>query len=192
MVEAIVDLWPKCAHNIFTGGRTFAELVGFKIEMAILPGLERLFNGVSERQEIVECSTSFIVLSTNRCLGKITMAVTAWVIAFAIELGVLGFRESSRMQTMCGMERRLHSKKTPFVIPHLGEEIVPLVQADAMQRQQRIDALVDVTGEAFRRHRTIFHCRDLLVQMPMIEFSVERFHAMIDIVITNERGFAET
>jgi hypothetical protein len=131
--------------------------------MAILPGLKRFFNGVSERWEIVECSTSFIVLSAERCLGKITMAVTAWVTAFAIELRILGLGESSRMQTMRGMERDLHSKKNAFVIPDLGEEIVPLVQTDAMQRQQRIDALVNVPGEAFGRHRPIFHCRDLFV-----------------------------
>ena len=192
MVKAIVDLWPKCAHNIFTGGRTFTKLLGFKIEMSILPGSKRFFNGVSEGQEIVERSTSFIVLSTDRCLGKITMAVTAWVIAFAIELCVLGLGESSGMQTMCGMKRHLHSKKNAFVIPYLGEEIVPLVQADAMQRQQRVDALVNVPGEAFRRDWTIFHCRDLLVQVSMVEFSVERSHAMIDIVITNERSFANT
>src|ERR1700732_3510802 len=128
MVEEIVDLWPKCAYNIFTGGRTFAELVGFKIEMSILPGLKRFFNGVSKRQEIVECSASFIVRSAERCLGKITMAVTAWVTAFAIEFRVLGLGETSRMQTMCGMDRHLHSKKNAFVIPDLGEEIVPFVQ----------------------------------------------------------------
>src|SRR5438105_4424741 len=160
--------------------------------MAILPGLKRFFNGVSEGQEIIECSTSFIVFSTDRCLGEITMSVTEWVIAFAIELCVLGLRERRGMQTMGGMERHLHSKKNAFVIPYLGEKIVPLVQADAMQRQQRIDALVNVPGEAFRRDWTIFHCRDLLVQVSMIELSVERSHAMIDIVITNERSFANT
>src|ERR1700736_2522292 len=190
MVKAIVDLWPKCAHNIFTGGRTFTKVLGFKIEMSLLPGLKRFFNGVSERQEIVECSTSFIVLSTDRCLGKITMAVTAWVAAFAIELRVLGLGETSRMQTMCGMQWHLHSKKNAFVIPDFGEKIVPLVQTDAMQRQQRIDPLVNILGEAFRRHRTIFHGRDLFVQESMIEFSVERFHAMIDVVVTNKRPSA--
>src|ERR1700730_6825838 len=120
------------------------------------------------------------------------MAVTAWVTAFAIEFRVRGLGESSRMQTMCGMERHLHSKKNAFVIPDLGEEIVPLVQTDAMQRHQRIDALVNVLGEAFRRDRTIFHGRDLSVQESMVEFSVERFYAMIDIVVTNERSLAET
>jgi hypothetical protein len=59
-----------------------------------------------------------------------------------------------------------------------------------MQRQQRVDALVNVIGEAFRRHRTIFHCRDLLVQESMIEFSVKRFQATIDIVVTNKPRFA--
>jgi len=192
MVEAIVDLRPKRAHNIFTGGRTFAKLLGFKIEMAVLPGLKRFFNGVSERQEIVECSTSFIVLSTDRCLGEITMAVTEPIIALAVEIRVFCLRESSGMQTMRGMKGHLHSKKSAFVIPYLGEEIVALVQADAMKGKERVDTLVNITGQAFRRHRAIFYCRDLLVQMSMIEFSVERFHAMIDIVITNKRRFAET
>ena len=93
---------------------------------------------------------------------------------------------------MCGMERHLHPKKNAFVVPDLGEKIVPLVQTDAMQRQQRIDALVNVIGEAFRRDRTIFHGRDLFVQESMVEFSVERFHAMIDIVVMNKRSLAES
>src|SRR5712692_2383579 len=192
LIGAMVDLRPKRAHDVFTSGRDFTEIFRLQIEMSILPGLKRFFNGVSEGQEIIECSTSFIVLSTDRCLGEITMAVAEPVIALAVELRVVGLTERRGMQTMRGMERHLHPEKNAFVIPYLGEKIVPFMQADAMQRQQRIDALVNVPGEAFRRHRPIFHPRHLLVQEPMIEFSVERFHTMIDIVITNERSFAET
>src|SRR5437879_13070447 len=75
MIEAIVDLRPECAHNVFTGRRQFAKIVDIEVEVSILPGPQRFFDGAYERQEIVERATSLIVFSANHWLGEIAVAM---------------------------------------------------------------------------------------------------------------------
>src|SRR6266568_1403734 len=93
---------------------------------------------------------------------------------------------------MRSAKRHPHSKKNAFVVPYLGEKIVALMQAHAMQRHERVDALVDVTGETFGRDGSAFQPGNLLVQIPVIEFRPQRLNAIIDLVETNKRAFARS
>src|SRR5712691_1678241 len=190
MIEAIVDLRPECAHNVFTGRRHFAKIVDIEVEMSILPGPQRFFDGAFERRKIVERAALHIVFSANRCLGEIAVAMAKRVVAPAIKLRVFGFGKQDSPEAMGGAERHLHSKKNAFVVPYLGKKVVALVQAHAMQRQERVDAFVNVPGETFGRDGTAFQTGNLLVQMPVIEFRPQRVNAIVDLVETNKRAFA--
>src|SRR5712691_11806288 len=174
MADAIVDLRPKRANDVFAGGGIFSKVVGLQIEMSILPGSKRLGDRASERHKIVKCSTSLIVVTANRCLGDIPMAVAEGIAALPVELRVLRIGKFVGLETMRRAERHLHSEENAFIIPNLGEKIVALVQANAVERQTRVDALVNVTGQTLGRGRPVFHTGDLLVQVSMVEFGMQR------------------
>jgi hypothetical protein len=40
LIETIINLWPKRAHDVFACRRSAAKILRFQIEMAILPGFQ--------------------------------------------------------------------------------------------------------------------------------------------------------
>src|SRR5947207_7176116 len=156
LIEAIVDLRPKRPHNVFARRRRIAKLVGFEVQMSILPRCKRLGDCFSESIKILNRASPLIVLTANRCLRHIAVAMPKWIIAFAVKLRVLGIGETFRMQSMRSIEWHSKPEKDALVMPHFGKKIVPLVQPDAMQqRQTSIHLLVNVISQALRRYRTI-------------------------------------
>src|SRR5207245_3323492 len=107
MADAIVDLRPERANDIFAGGWIFSKVVRLQIEMSILPGSKRLGDRASERDKIVKCYTSLIVLTANRCLGDIAMAVAQRIAALPVELRVLRIGKLVGLETMRRAERHL-------------------------------------------------------------------------------------
>ena len=93
VVQAIVDLRPECADNVFASGRNFLKVLRFKVEMSILPGFNRFVQRFSERNEVVKRTAAFIVIPADGRFGKVKMAVATRVIAFSEEVGVLFIRE---------------------------------------------------------------------------------------------------
>src|SRR4030081_3552149 len=77
------------------------------------------------------------------------------------------------MQSVRRTERHPHSEKHAFIIPNFGEEIFPFVQPDAMERKAGIDALVNIFGQTFGRHRAPFRSGHLFVEMTMIELGAQ-------------------
>src|SRR4029077_11252164 len=96
------------AHDILAGRWNITKIFRLQIEMSILPGLERFLYCLPERREIVDRATALIVLSADCRLGELTMTVAKRIAALAVQLDVLGFRESGSMQAMRGMEDHLH------------------------------------------------------------------------------------
>src|SRR5438105_14721055 len=117
LVEAIIDLWPKRAHNIFTRRRHISKIICLKVEMSILPRCERLFDRASKRDKIMERPTPLVVLTANGCLGYVTMAVAKWIIALAVQLRVFGVGERSSTESVRSMECYLQPKKNSVVSP---------------------------------------------------------------------------
>src|SRR5438094_6290020 len=156
MVESVIDLRPKRADNVFARRRSISKVFRFTIEVSILPGLKRLFDRLFESAKIPKRSAPFVIFAANRCLRQIAMTMTMEIVALPVELRVLGIRKSGGVQSMRGVERHLQPEKNSFAFPHFRKKIIALVQAEAMQRQTSVYALVDITGEALSRHRTIF------------------------------------
>ena len=133
LIEAIVDLRPKRPHNVFPRRRRIAKLVGFEVQMSILPRGKRLCDCFSESTKILNCATPFIVLAGNRCLRHVAVTMPEWIIAFAVKLRVLGIGETGGMQSMRSIEWHPKPEKDAFVMPDFGKKIVTLMQAHTMQ-----------------------------------------------------------
>src|SRR6266566_10031494 len=123
--------------------------------MSILPRSKRLFDGSSKHDKIAESSAAFVVLAANCCLCHIAMTVTKRIIAFAVKLRVLGVGKTGGMQPMRSIERHLEPEKDAFIIPYFGKKIVPLVQTNTMERQQHVNALINVFCQTLGRDWTI-------------------------------------
>src|SRR6266516_1189851 len=141
--------------------------------MSILPWLKRVIDRLSERDKILECSTPSIVLAADRRLCEITMAMTKRIAALSVEFCVLGIGKSGGMQSMRSIERHLHPKKNSLVVPYFRKKIVSLVQANTMQRHQRIHTFVNISRQALGRYRTILQSSDLSIEISMIEFRTQ-------------------
>lgn len=189
-IHAAVDLSPQRAHNILAGRGNFAEILGFEIEMSIFPGLDRLSKSFPKGDEVVKDSAPVVVISANRCLGKIKMAVSARIVALAKQRGVFFVGKRRDVQSMRGAEARLHSKKDILIVPGFRKEIFPLVQADSMNRKRRRDSFSYVTGQALRSDRSIFQAGDVFIQISVIQFFPKRFEAKIDVMLLNDRTIA--
>jgi len=82
--------------------------------------------------------------------------MSKWIIAFAVQLRVLGIGKTGGMQSMCSIEWHPKPEKDALVIPYFGKKIVALMQAHTMQQGHTcIHLLVNVTSQALRRYRTI-------------------------------------
>jgi hypothetical protein len=185
LTEAIINLWPKRADNIFTRRRNIPKIIGLNVEMAIPPRRKRFFNRFSEFDKLVKCSTASVVFAAKRCLSQITMPVTKRIVALAVELRIFGIGKSNRLQTMGSIERHPHSEENAAVIPNFREKIFALMQTDAMQRHRGIHAFVKIPGQTFRSNRTILKAGDILIEISVIKFVTQRTLTTLDCVVAN-------
>src|SRR5207247_1241164 len=81
VVEAMVDLRPKRAHDVFAGGWDFTKILGLQIEVSVPPRFKRLQHCILHLPEIVECSAAFVVISAHGRLGDIKMTVPVRIVA---------------------------------------------------------------------------------------------------------------
>src|SRR5438128_2340790 len=132
--EAIIELRPKRANDIFSGGRRIAKILRFEIEMAISPWLKRFCHRVLQRHKVVERAAAHIVIATHCRFRQISVTVAARIVALAVKFQVLGIGKRSCMQPMRRMERLLQSQKNRVVPQSFSEKIIALVQTNAVQR----------------------------------------------------------
>src|SRR3984893_13844494 len=167
LVHPAVDLRPKRAHNVFAGGRNFAEILGLKIQMSILPEFNRIAQRFSECDEIVKRSASFIVIPAKGRFSQIKMAVTARVVAFPKQGRVLFVGKRWDMQSMSGAETHLHSEKHARASPGFSEEICAFVQTDSMNWNRCHHPFANVSSQAFGGNRPILQSGTVFVEMAM-------------------------
>jgi len=137
--------------------------------MSVLPGLKRLFDGLSKRTKIIERSAAFVALTANRCLRHVAVAMPKLIIAFAIKLRVLGIGKTSDVQSMGSIEWNPNPEKNGLVVPYFGKKIIALMQAHTMQhRHTCIRLLVNVTSQALCRYLAILLLRDV-IELAMIK-----------------------
>src|SRR4051812_36916035 len=98
------------------------------------------------------------------------MAVPEWIIALSIQFDVLFRGEVVCLEAMRRIKREAHPKEKSLLAPDLGKKILPLMQAHAMEWQDGLDALVDIRGQALRRHGPTFHGRQVVIQIAVIQF----------------------
>ena len=89
LVETIIDPWPKCADDIFTGRRSSSKIFRFEIQMSIPPWLKRFFDRFSKGSKVVEDSAARIVLGSDSRFRQVPMTVAEPIITLPVELGVL-------------------------------------------------------------------------------------------------------
>ena len=102
----------------------------------------------SQIAKIVKRAAARVVGAADRGLGQVTVAVPAGVVAFAVEVGVLGHRKCRSVEAMSGTERATQAEKKIFVAPIFGKEIVALVEADALQRESAHHPLEKILRQA--------------------------------------------
>src|SRR6266567_2643424 len=98
--EAIIELRPKRANDIFSGRRRIAKILRFEIKMSISPWLKRFCHRVLQRYKVVERSAAHIVFAAYCRFRQITVAVAARIVALAVEFRVLGLRKRDCLQPM--------------------------------------------------------------------------------------------
>src|SRR5437899_11533003 len=77
--EAIIELRPMRANDIFSGGRRIAKILRFEIEMAISPWLKLFCHRVLQRHKVVERAAVRIVLTSHCRIPTIIVIVPAQV-----------------------------------------------------------------------------------------------------------------
>ena len=80
------------------------KLSCFEIEMFVAPWPDGLTQCASEFLEIGKRSRAFVIFVANGALDDVAMAVSAWIVALAEQLRVLGIRKGRDMQTVRGTE----------------------------------------------------------------------------------------
>src|SRR6266540_3391656 len=145
--EAIIELRPKRANDIFSGRRRIAKILRFEIKMSISPWLKRFCHRVLQRHKVVERAAAHIVIASDSRFRQIPVTVTRWIVAFAIKVCVLGIGKRGCMQSMRRLKRRLQSEKNGFVPQSFSEKIGTLVQTNAVHRHRALYALVDVSRQ---------------------------------------------
>ena len=92
LIHTIINFWPKRAHDVLACRRRAAKILRFQIQMPILPGFQRFMNRIVQRYEIVKRSAALIVISSDRSLCQVAMAVASRIIALTIKPLSLGAR----------------------------------------------------------------------------------------------------
>src|SRR5437870_9382018 len=103
--EAIIELRPKRANDIFSGGRRIAKILRFEIKMSISPWLKRFCHRVLQRHKAVERAAAHIVIASDSRLRQISVIVTRRIVAFAINYCVTGLRNGGCMQSVRRLKR---------------------------------------------------------------------------------------
>src|SRR5438105_15929752 len=103
--------------------------------MLILPRRDRVVQRFLEGNEVVKRPAAFIVISPDGCFGKIKMAMTSRIVAFAEQSSVLFVGKCRDVQAMCGAEADLHSQKHASISPAFSEKICAFVQPHSMNRE---------------------------------------------------------
>src|SRR5438093_6003026 len=148
--------------------------------MPISPRLKRFFDCFPKCDKVVERSAARIVIASDSRLGQIQVAMTTWIVAFAIEICVFAFGERGGMQSMRRVERHLQSQKSRTVSPRFRKKIFALMQTNAVQRNYCVHAFVDVSGQTFGCNGTFFQPDDLFIQIAMIEFGAQCSDTSLD------------
>src|SRR6478735_2546240 len=151
MIEPVVELWPKSAHNIFTGRGGLPKLLRLAVEMFILPGRESNFESAREIGKAVKRSATFVVFAPHGRFREIMVAVSARIVAFAVKRNVFGRGKRRSMKAVRRAEGPPHPKEGLAHLPILGEEIVSLVQPDTMQWQSARYSLEKIVYQTFCR-----------------------------------------
>src|SRR4051812_42020687 len=131
------------------------EFCDFQIEMLVLPRLEGRRDAVPQPVKGSERPAPLVELATDGRFGQIKMTVTARVVAFAVELKVFLSAERFALQAM-GRTKGVAKTQEKFrARPVLREKVRALMEANATDRDGSGGAIVNVSGERFRRKRSI-------------------------------------
>src|SRR5438105_15388576 len=103
--------------------------------MLILPRRDRVVQRFLEGNEVVKRPAAFIVISPDGCFGKIQMAMTSRIVAFAEQSSVLFVGKCRDVQAMRRAETNLHPEKNGLVVPAFSEKICAFVQPHSMNRE---------------------------------------------------------
>src|SRR5438552_8786794 len=155
--------------------------------MSILPGSDRLVQRFLEGNEVVKRAAALLVISPDRCFGKIKIAVTARIVAFVEQSSVLFVGKRRDVQATRGDEADLHFQKHASISPCFSKKICPFMQSHSVNRNRCRHPFSNVSCQTFGSNRPILQSRNFFVEMTMVELLVQRLDTSIDIPLANDR-----